>query len=295
MGTPPAAIATRASDLARFQAEAVRRAVTAANPGLELELVEVSTRGDQIQDVSLEAVEGIGFFTDAIEQALLDARAALGAHSLKDMPTALAAQFVIAAVIARDDPRDVIVSRHGGLDALPESAVVGTDSSRRREQLALLRPDLRFQSVRGNVPTRLAKLDRGDYDALVLAAAGLRRLGLEDRIAETLEPDRCLPAPGQGAIAVEALAGGEWVTVAGRATNAAIEAATRAERAFLAALGGGCEVPIGALASVDGTRLRLQGIVVEDGRAQRVEVEGEIEEPERLGATAARRVRGAAQ
>src|SRR5581483_1716984 len=145
-----AAIATRGSLLALRQAEAVRSAVTAANPGLELGLVEVSTRGDVLQDVSLESAEGTGFFTDAVEQALVDGRAALGAHSLKDVPTLLGPAFAIAAVLPRADPRDVLVSPHGGLDRLPEGALVGTDSSRRREQLALLRPDLRFESVRGN-------------------------------------------------------------------------------------------------------------------------------------------------
>lgn len=287
-----AAIATRGSTLARHQADAVRRAVIAANPGLQLELLEVSTRGDVLQDVSLETTEGIGFFTDAVEQALVEGRAVLGSHSLKDVPTMLSDRFAIAAVLPRADPRDVIVSAHGGLDQLPHGAVVGTDSSRRREQLARLRPDLRFKSVRGNVPTRLDKLDRGEYDALVLAAAGLQRLGLGDRIAEALDPDRCLPAPGQGAIAIESLAGGEWEEVARRATHAETEAATRAERAFLAALGGGCETPVGALAAFADGRLRLQGVVVEDGRDLRVEVEGRADDPEELGRLAARLVRG---
>jgi len=285
-------IATRASALARCQAEAVRAAMASANPGLELALLEVSTRGDRLQEVSLEATEGTGFFTDAIEEALLDGRAGLGAHSLKDVPTAIGAQFVLAAVLPRADPRDVIVSPHGGLDALPEGAVVGTDSSRRREQLALVRPDLRFQSVRGNVPTRLAKLDAGGYDALVLAAAGLQRLGLGDRITEYLDPGVCLPAPGQGAIAVETLAGGEWEEAARRSTDAGAEAATRAERAFLAALGGGCETPVGALATQVGATLRLRGVVVEGGRADRVELDGAADEPERLGALAAGLIRG---
>jgi hydroxymethylbilane synthase len=285
-------IATRASALARCQAEAVRAAMAAANPGLELALLEVSTRGDRLQDVSLEATEGTGFFTDAIEQALLEGRAELGAHSLKDVPTAVPAQFVLSAVLPRADPRDVIVSPHGGLDRLPEGALVGTDSSRRREQIGLVRPDLRFQSVRGNVPTRLAKLDAGDYDALVLAAAGLDRLGLGDRITEHLDPDVCLPAPGQGAIAVETVAGGEWEIACRRATDADAEAATRAERAFLAALGGGCETPVGALATREGHTLRLRGVMVENGRAERVELDGGPDEPERLGALAARLLRG---
>lgn len=294
MSTPRRpSIATRASALALHQAGLVRAAVELANPGLACELLEVSTRGDRMVDVSLEGLDGTGFFTDAVEQALLEGRAAFGAHSLKDMPTALAEQFTIAAVLPRADPRDAIVSPHGGLDALPAGARVGTDSRRRREQLALLRPDLSFRAVRGNVPTRLGKLDRGDYDALVLAAAGLDRLGLGERITERLDPARCLPAPGQGAIAVEVLAGGEWEGAARRVTDERSERAVRAERAFLAALGGGCDTPIGVLVTLRDDSLHLQGVMVEDGRAQRVELESGPERPEELGALAARLVQGA--
>ncbi|HEX6547661.1 MAG TPA: hydroxymethylbilane synthase [Candidatus Dormibacteraeota bacterium] len=293
MGTPPA-IATRSSRLALVQAEAVRSAVARANPGLELSLLEVTSRGDELADVSLESVEGTGFFTDAVEQALLTGTAVLGAHSLKDIPTELDRRFAIAAVLARGDPRDVLVSPYGGLDRLPAGARIGTDASRRREQLALLRPDLVFLPVRGNVPTRLEKLDRGDYDGLVLAAAGLLRLGLGARITEYLETDRCLPAPGQGAIAVESLSDGEWVTIAARADDVPTSTAVRAERAFLAALGGGCATPVGGLAEVEGEKLRLRGVVVEGGQALRVEVVGRLSEPqapERLGFEAARRLR----
>ncbi len=289
---PRGAVATRASQLARYQAQLVCQAVIGANPDVELDLLEVSTRGDQLQDVSLESTEGIGFFTDAVEAALVDGRAALGAHSLKDLPIDLSPQFAIAAVLTRADPRDVLVSPYGGLEALPEGARVGTDASRRRAQLALLRSDLRFESVRGNVPTRLAKLDRGEYDALVLAAAGLERLGLAPRISQYLAPDQCLPAPGQGAIAIEALAGSEWEARARRATDPAAEAATRAERAFLAALGGGCQAPIGALATNSGRGLRLVGVVIDKGGAERVELEGGPEAPEELGAMAARLITG---
>ncbi len=284
------AVATRSSQLAIVQAEAVRDAVMAANPGLELNLLEVSTRGDRIPDVSLETVEGTGFFTDAIEEALLAGRAVLGAHSLKDVPVEVGGAFEIAAVLQREDPLDVVVSPYGGLDELPRGARVGTDASRRREQLALIRPDLAFESVRGNVPTRLRKLDAGEYDALVLAAAGLKRLGLADRITERLAPDRCLPAPGQGAIAIEALRGGEWAVRARRADDPDTAAAVRAERAFLAALGGGCQLPVGALARVEADRVVLHGVVVEGGRSLRVVVEGPVEHAVDVGAQAARRV-----
>lgn len=270
----------------------MRDALEACNPGLDCDLLAVATRGDRMPDVSLEDTDGVGFFTDGVEQALLEGRAAFGAHSLKDVPTEIAVQFKIAAVLPRADPRDVIVSPHGGLDALPEGATVGTDASRRREQLALLRPDLRFRSVRGNVPSRIAKLDRGEYDALVLAAAGLDRLGLGHRIAERLEPTRCLPSPGQGAIAIEVVAGSEWELAAARAGDPETSAAVRAERAFLAGLGGGCDTPVGVLVTSSGAGLLLRGVVVEDGRAERVELEGGPDQPEELGALAARLVLG---
>jgi hydroxymethylbilane synthase len=282
-----ALIATRRSRLALVQAEAAREALGRAHPEASFELLPVATAGDRLADRSLEEVEGRGFFTDALEDALARGEAALAVHSLKDMPTELPPGLAIAAVLPRADPRDALVSRHGGLESLPEGALVGTDSSRRRSQLALLRPDLRFEPVRGNVPTRLAKLDAGRYDALVLAVAGLARLGLLDRVVEVLEPERCLPAPGQGAIAVEAVSGSQWAVLAGAVDDPATNAEVRAERAFLAALGGGCQTPVGALARASAGRLRLLGVAVRDGRARRVEVEGQAEDPEGLGREAA--------
>jgi hydroxymethylbilane synthase len=283
-------IATRASRLALVQAELVRAALAAAYPSRSFELVEISTRGDRLQEVSLEKVEGKGFFTDALERALKAGRADVAAHSLKDLPTDLPRAFRVAAVLPRGDPRDAIVSPHGGLRALPEGAVVGTDSSRRRAQLAVLRPDLDFRPVRGNVPTRLAKLERGEYDALVLAVAGLERLDLEGVIAERLDPGICLPAPGQGAIALETLAGREWEELAATVDDPATSRPTRAERAFLSALGGGCQTPVGALARLEGETLRLSGVLVEAGRPIRVEEEGAASDPEAIGRRAAERL-----
>jgi hydroxymethylbilane synthase len=283
-------LATRGSDLALAQARLARQALSSAHPDLHVELLEVNTRGDQLHEVSLESVEGRGFFTDALEQALERSEADVAVHSLKDMPTEIPELFTIAAVLPREDPRDALVSPHGGLFDLPRGSRVGTDAARRRTQLALHRPDLDFQPVRGNVPTRLRKLDAGEFDALVLAVAGLRRLGLDDRLDHPLDPDVCLPAPGQGAIALEAITGSEWLEVARAATDPATHAAVTAERACLAALGGGCQTATGALARLEGGRLVLAAAMVAAGRAHRVEVEADASDPTGCGNLAATRL-----
>lgn len=282
-------LATRASALALAQTELARTALQAVHPDLRVDLLEVRTEGDLLQDVSLESVEGRGFFTDALERALLAGSADLAVHSLKDLPVEIPPGLAVAAVLEREDPRDVLVSPHGGLSDLPPSARVGTDSSRRRSQLALLRPDLDFRPVRGNVPTRLRKLDAGEYDALVLAAAGLRRLGLLERLGHPLDPAECLPAPGQGAIALEA-AGGEWADLAGPASHRPTQAAVEAERACLRALGGGCQAPVGALAELVGGELRLQAVLFHEGRHLRAEVTWTADDPQGCGQEAARRL-----
>ena len=280
-------IATRASALAMVQARQVRDRLAVVHPDRPLDLIEIRTSGDRLQDISLEGLEGTGFFTDALEEALLAGQAALAVHSLKDLPVQLGEQFTVAAVLQREDPRDVLVSRYGGLRLLPPGARVGTDSSRRRAQVALARPDLVFDPVRGNVPTRLAKLDAGEYDALILAAAGLNRLGLGWRATESLGPEVCLPAPGQGAIAIETLKDSPWAQLVLSINDAPTQAAVSAERAFLAGLGGGCRTPIGALAEVSGNELRLTGIVVGPEGVQRVTVAGRIEDALALGGQAA--------
>jgi hydroxymethylbilane synthase len=283
-------LATRGSALALAQTALARAALSIVRPDLSIDVLEVRTEGDRLQDVSLESVEGRGFFTDALEKALLDGRAEAAVHSLKDLPVQLAPGLEVASVLEREDPRDAIVSPHGGLAELPLGARVGTDSSRRRAQLASVRPDLEFVPVRGNVPTRLRKLDAGDYDALVLAAAGLLRLGLQDRLAHPLDPAICLPAPGQGAIAIETL-GGEWAEIARATSHQATSAAVAAERACLEALGGGCQAPVGTLATCDGDRLRLEAVLIESRQSRRVEVEGPVEAAEECGRRAARRLR----
>ena len=283
-------IATRASALALAQARQVRDALAVAHPDRALDLLEVRTSGDRLQGISLEGLEGKGFFTDALEEALNSGQAVLAVHSLKDLPVELPEQFTLAAVLFREDPRDVLISSLGALSELPEGARVGTDSSRRRAQVALLRPDLSFEPVRGNIPTRLAKLDAGRYDALILAAAGLNRLGLHSRITEFLAPTLCLPAPGQGAIAIETLRDSPWAQLVRSVNHCETEAAVTAERAFLAALGGGCRTPIGALASVAGSELRLAGVVLGPAGASRVNLTGPVARAAEIGARAARAV-----
>ncbi len=291
-GTAAIVVATRRSRLALIQAETVRTRLGGVHPSRLWELRPIGSRGDRLAGVSLEAVEGTGFFTSDLEDAVLDGRAHLAVHSLKDLPTEIGAGLVLAAILTRDDPRDVLVSPHGGLDDLPRGSRVGTDSNRRRAQILALRPDLEVEPVRGNVPTRLAKLDRGDFDALVLAAAGLRRLGLDDRLANPLDPADCLPAPGQGAIAVEAVAGSEAAVLAAAIDDPQTRAAVTAERTFLAAVGGGCRSAAGALATCSGDRLDLEAGIFEAGRPVRVRVTGALEDAEQLGRQAALGVLG---
>jgi hydroxymethylbilane synthase len=286
-------IASRGSELALWQSRAVQSALRAADPALAVEIDVIKTTGDVIQDVPLAKIGDKGLFTKELDAALLAGAADLAVHSLKDVPTRLPAGLVLAAVTAREDPRDVLLlppGGAGGLDSLPPGARVGTSSLRRRAQLQALRPDLSVLDLRGNLNTRLAKVDRGDYDAIVLAAAGVLRLGWADRIAAYLDAPAWLPAVGQGALAVVARADRADVLDRLRALHDPHAAAcTAAERALLRALEGGCQVPIGALARVDGDRIVLQGLVAEldGGTILRVEESGPVDEAEALGRRAA--------
>jgi hydroxymethylbilane synthase len=286
-------IASRGSELALWQSRAVQSALRAADPALAVEIDVIKTTGDVIQDVPLAKIGDKGLFTKELDAALLAGAADLAVHSLKDVPTRLPAGLVLAAVTAREDPRDVLLlppGGAGGLDSLPPGARVGTSSLRRRAQLQALRPDLSVLDLRGNLNTRLAKLDRGDYDAIVLAAAGVLRLGWADRIAAYLDAPGWLPAVGQGALAVVARADRTDVLDRLRALHDPRAAAcTAAERALLRALEGGCQVPIGALARVDGGRVVLHGLVAEldGGTILRVEESGPVDEAEALGRRAA--------
>jgi len=274
-------IASRGSQLALWQANWVKGQLAALGHESRIEIIK--TTGDKITDVPLAKVGTKGLFTKEIEEALLDGRADLAVHSLKDLPTELPEGLVLAAVPPREDPRDAIVGKR--LADLPAGAKVGTSSLRRSAQLRKLRPDLVIESVRGNLDTRLRKLDEGQYDSIVLAAAGLRRLGWGDRIAETLGPDVMCSAVGQGALAIETRASGAGFDAVRALDDAETHAAVLAERGVLGSLGGGCQVPIGAHARIEGGRLHLLGVVASpDGSEMiRAEADGPVSDAEGLG------------
>ena len=284
-------IATRRSRLALWQAEHVKARLEALEPELEVRLLALSTRGDELLEVRLDKVGGKGLFVKELEQALADARADLAVHSMKDVPAALPEGFALAAILAREDPRDALVSgRYGSLAELPRGARVGTSSLRRAAQIAARRPDLELATLRGNVETRIAKLERGEYEAIVLAAAGLKRLGLEARIRGLLSVEESLPAPGQAALGIECLAArADVVGLVARLEDAPSAACVRAERAVSFALGGSCTVPLGAFAQARGDALRLRALVAApDGtRIARADCEGPGRDPEALGMRAA--------
>jgi hydroxymethylbilane synthase len=249
--------------------ELVIEALKQAAPDLALEVVVVQTEGDRRQDVSLDAAGGQGIFVKEIEQRLLTGEVDLAVHSLKDIPSETPAGLRIGAVLPREDARDALVARDGaGLAGLPEGARIGSDSRRRGAQLLALRPDLRIEGVRGNVDTRLRKVEAGEYDGVALALAGLRRLGLEGRITQVFETAEVVPAPGQGAIAIECRADDDdALALLAKVDDAATRAATDAERAFLRVLGAGCRLPVGAHATVSGDTLKLTAIIADESGA----------------------------
>jgi hydroxymethylbilane synthase len=274
-------IASRGSQLALWQAHWVEGQLRGLGHEVRIEIIK--TTGDKITDVPLAKVGTKGLFTKEIEEALLDGRADLAVHSLKDLPTELPEGLVLAAVPEREDPRDAIIGKR--LDELPQGAKVGTSSLRRSAQLRKLRPDLVIESVRGNLDTRLRKLDEGQYDAILLAAAGLKRLGWGDRIAEILDPVRMCSAVGQGALAIETRASGAGFDAVQALDHAATHCAVEAERGVLGALGGGCQVPIGAHAVVEGDRVRVQAIVASPDGTEviRGDAEGSIGDAAAIG------------
>ncbi len=251
-------IGSRGSQLALWQAKWIGARL--AERGQETRIEIIKTTGDKITDVPLAKVGTKGLFTKEIEEALLDGRIDLAVHSLKDLPTEVPAGLSIAAIPPREDARDALVGAR--LGELPAGAKVGTSSLRRAAQLRAVRPDLAIESVRGNLDTRLRKLDEGQYHAIVLAAAGLTRLGWADRIAEILQPDVMCPAVGQGALAIETRTEGAAREICAALDHGETRAAVTAERAVLASLGGGCQVPIGAHAEVAGSALRLIAVVI---------------------------------
>ncbi|OZI59893.1 hydroxymethylbilane synthase [Bordetella genomosp. 11] len=285
-------IATRASRLALWQAEHVRGRLLALYPHCAVELLTLTSRGDQILDRTLSKVGGKGLFVKELENALLDGRADLAVHSLKDVPIDLQASFELCAMLERADPRDAFVSnRYGALRDLPEGAVVGTSSLRRESQIRARYPHLVVRPLRGNLDTRLAKLDAGGYDAIVLAAAGLERLGLAQRIRAVLDVEESLPAAGQGALGIEIRADRDdaraWLAPL---ASARTTACVTAERTVSRTLGGSCQVPLGAYATSDGTSLHLRALVASaDGtRVLHAEGSGPATQAESIGAAVAR-------
>lgn len=282
-------IATRGSRLALWQSHWVRDRLDEAWPRRAFEIVTIETRGDKVLDRPLPEIGGKGLFTEALEHALIAGDVDLAVHSLKDLPTELPERLKVGAVCEREDPRDVWLARAGGpphADALEAGMVVGTSSERRRAQLLALHPVVEVRPIRGNVETRLRKLDEGGYDAVIMAAAGIKRLGFADRINAYLEVPAWLPAPGQGAVAVECRARDPEVDeLLAPLESRAARAETEAERALLARLQGGCQVPVGARATVAGGELRLHALVaMPDGsRVIRGEGTGGVDRPDELG------------
>jgi hydroxymethylbilane synthase len=285
----PIVIGTRASKLALWQSHHIRDRLLALEPSREITLERISTRGDEVQDRPLAAIGRNSLFVAEIEDALRSGRIRLAVHSAKDLPSTLPAEFAIVAFTTRADARDVLVSKHGTLAQLPQGARIGTSSPRRACQLKAIRPDITCLDIRGNVDTRLAKLERGDYDAIVLAAAGLDRLGWSHVATERLEPDVMLPAVAQGILAVEARADDrEMAELCAALEDPAARACAEAERAFLAAMGAGCNAPLAGFATLDGDTLELSALVgAPDGRTVKVSRRAPRAEAATLGVSVA--------
>ena len=282
-------IGSRGSKLALWQAEQARERLQLFNPGIQIRIEIIKTTGDVKSD-PLSVIGGKGVFTKELEEALLDGRIYIAVHSLKDLPTMLPDGLSIQAICEREDPRDALVLRagmRGSLLDLPERAVVGTSSQRRLAQLKALRGDVEFKDLRGNVDTRVRKLDEGQYDALILATAGLVRLGLEERISTRIPFDVMLPAVGQGAIAIEVRSDNKTaVEATSKLEHRSTRIACTAERAFLRALGGGCELPIAAHAVLEQDLIHLDGLVANPDGSEivRDRVSGPLDQAEAIGA-----------
>ena len=278
-------LATRRSSLARWQTESVRSQLAACWPALRLEIIEVVTQGDRSLERPLPEIGGKGVFTQELETALREGRADLAVHSLKDLPTEVPEDLTVGAVLSRGDPRDVLVGAEGrDLAALPPGATVGTSSLRRQAQLLALRPELCTRPVRGNVETRIDKVRRGEFQAVVLAAAGLLRLGLERHASQWFELEQMLPAPGQGAIAVQCRADDQaTLGLLAAIDHAPSRRTTTAERAFLHALGAGCSAPVGAFAELRGDQLYLRAVLADPDGTILLRLQASGEDPAGLG------------
>ncbi|MFN7087615.1 MAG: hydroxymethylbilane synthase [Burkholderiales bacterium] len=288
-------IASRESALALWQARHVQSRLAELYPQIEIAILGMTTEGDRRLGTSLARIGGKGLFVKELEEALAQGRADIAVHSMKDVPMHLPPAFTLAAITERADPRDALVSsRYRSLGEMPAGARVGTSSLRRESQLRARHPRLVIEPLRGNVHTRLRKLDEGRYDAIILAAAGLKRLGLEQRIGALLAPDESLPAVGQGALGIECLAARQDLArLLAPLTHPATAACVAAERALSRALAGSCNVPLGGFAEISGARLRLRGFVGSpDGKRQAsAQMEGPAAEPEALGVALAEKLR----
>ena len=278
-------IATRGSRLALIQTELVAALLREHNPGVEVEVATVVTAGDRDQSTPLQEGERAGWFTSAIQETLLRGEADIAVHSYKDLPTKRPEGLVIAAVPAREDPRDALISRtHADLRSLPKGASVGTSSPRRTAQILELRPDLDVRIIRGNVETRIAKVESGEYEATVLALAGLRRLGLEERADHVFGFEEMLPSPAQGALAVECrTADTATRALLAKIDDPALRQTVTAERMFLATIDGGCSFPAAAYAEHFGSTLKLNALIAADGRIVRSKMAGQAETAGGLG------------
>lgn len=280
-------IGTRQSALALWQAEYVAKCLRKKYPGLRVELVKMTTKGDRILDAPLSKIGGKGLFTKALETAMLERRTDIAVHSLKDMPAIVPEGLAIACITKRFDPGDAFVSnKYDRFDQLPRGAVIGTSSLRRKAQLLALRPDLTIRDLRGNVNSRLAKLDAGEYDAVILACAGLKRLGFGDRIKEVVSQEDLLPAVGQGALAIEAREGDEEVLDLIKFLNDEdTRTAANLERSFLARVEGGCQVPVGVYAQVKDGSIEAEAVIasLDGAKVYRGKITGSLAEAPALG------------
>ena len=296
MSTPPRKliIASRESALAMWQARHIQACLQALYPDTTVEILGMTTTGDQILDSPLARIGGKGLFVKELEQALADGRADLAVHSMKDVPMNLPEGFALAATGEREDPRDAFISvRYTRLEDLPEGSVVGTSSLRRQSQLQARFPHLKIESLRGNLQTRLRKLDEGQYAAIILAAAGLKRLGLEERITQLIAAENSIPAVGQGALGIEIRADRDDMRELLNPLNHPDTAAcVEAERAMSRALAGSCTVPLGAYAHIENGALRMTGFVASvDGREMvRDSVEGAPQDADALGRALAQKL-----
>lgn len=280
--------------LALVQARQVAEDLRASTNKIKIEIVEISTRGDQVPDRRLSDIGGSGLFVKEIERALMDEEIDLAVHSMKDLPVFMPDGLVLAAVTKRLTPFDVLISNGGKiLDDLPSGAIIGTGSPRRAAQLLNYRPDLIVADIRGNLDTRLRKLERGDYDAIVVAAAGVERLGLQDKVSEIFTAELCIPAPGQGALGIQIRSGDkERAKIARKLADPESQRQIRAERSFLRRLGAGCHVPAGALCTREGDMVTLEGMIASpDGLSMfRDFEEGSLGEETKLGTRLAERL-----